>query len=149
MNDTTKKEAGPVLPEGDLATPQGPHTPSLAPEIAERREEIVSSTQAVSEETPRTERLALLREAHEVVEDDSDVIDIFMYARSDMPLTRKEFLKDFPKGKALVITQEQMEKIEALSDNFFSYIDSSGKRKYVNSEEMAGPLVLFLAYLGV
>ncbi len=97
----------------------------------------------------QTERLAKLREAKEVVEDDSDLNDIFMYVRSDMSLTQTEFLKSFPKAKALVITPEQLGQIEAVADgNYFSYVTSSGKKKYVNSEEMEEPLVLFLEDLG-
>lgn len=148
MNDSTKKEADRALPEDNDAVPHRQDSLLVSPEIAGRQEDVVHSARAVSEETTPAERLARLREAHEVVEDDSDVIDIFMYARSDMPLTGTEFLKDFPKARALVITQVQMEKIEALSDNFFSYIDRSGKRKFMNSEEMDGTLVLFLDDLG-
>jgi len=148
MNDPTKKEAGPALPEGDVAPPQGQDMLPVAPEISVSLEETVHSTRAVTVETTRDARLARLRESHEVVEDDSDMIDIFMYARSDMPVTRKDFQKDFPKAQALVLTQEQMEKIEAQSGNYFSYIDHSGKRRYVNSEDMEEPLVLFLEDLG-
>jgi len=96
---------------------------------------------------PKAERLARLREAKEVVEDDSDLNDIFMYARSDMPLSRKNFIKDFPKARALVITQEQLWKIEA-DGSYFSYITADGVRKYLNAEEMDEPLVLFLEDFG-
>lgn len=98
----------------------------------------------------KAERLAQLREAHEVVEEDSDLIDVFMYARSDRPLTKKDFTKDFPGKKALVITPDQLEQIEAGVDdgNYFSYIGASGDRKYVRAEDMEEPLVLFLEDLG-
>jgi|GEM_PF-4050011 len=102
-----------------------------------------------SKEALPQERLARLREANEVVESDSDLNDIFMFVRSDMPITRAAFLKHFPKAQALVITQEQLWKIEAGSDgNFFSYVAADGRKKYVNADDMEAPLVLFIEDLG-
>lgn len=135
---------------GTLLSTDGHHR--LIEGISEtvRSAAIGDSAPITEENLSKPERLALLREAQEVVEEDSDVNDVFMYARSDRPLTRKDLVDDFPSKKALVITQAQMEQIEAgLGDGcFFSYINDSGKRVYVNAEDMTEPLVLFLEDLG-
>jgi len=153
MNDPKEKETGTAPTSNDLEPRQQDSVP-VAPEIVKMQSEIGDPMRVISEGT-KAERLARLREAREVVEDDSDMNDIFMFVRSNNPLTKALFLKSFPKAKALVITQEQLWSIEAGVDrdetsknNKFSYISSSGEKKWVVADYMDEGLGLFLEDLG-
>lgn len=120
--------------------------------------EILETQMRVEEKThleTRTEKLARLHEAGEVIEKDSDLNDIFMFVRSNKVLTREHFSERFPKAQALVITQEQLWTIEALVDrdlsccnNRFTYLTASGQKRSIEGDYLDEPFVLFLEDLG-
>lgn len=105
---------------------------------------------AITEDVSRSARLTSLRETHEVIEEDCDLVPIFEFVRSDVALTKKDFLKLFPSAKALVITQRQLWEIEdCAEENFLSYITATGEQKHVSADGMEDePLVLFVEDLG-
>lgn len=152
---TDPKDKEPTLPSAPTLD-----SPSAQPEIVEAPaatdDPIRAITEAVSRVVSKAEKLAQLREAHEVIEDDSDLNDIFTLVRGDIPLTRKAFLKSFPNAKALVITQEQLWKIEDYVDhdpesvgNRFVYINASGEKRTIKGDYLEeGPLVIFVEELG-
>jgi hypothetical protein len=150
---TDQKDKEPTLPST-------PTLPSAQPEIVEALaptdDPIQAITEGVSMVVSKAEKLAQLREAREVVEDDSDLTDIFMFVRGDIPLTKKALLESFPNAKALVITQEQLWQIEDCVDNDpesagnrFVYINTSGKKRTVKGDYLEEePLVIFIEELG-
>lgn len=142
-----EKEPEQQIAGSDSPIPGGEATPPSTVAIDQKKSEIADPMRVIEEPVSKVEKLARLREAREVVEDDSDLNDIFMFVRSNISLSRNRFLASFPHAKALVITQEQMWGIEA-DGQFFSYIETSGKKKYVSGDDMKENLVLFLEDLG-